>query len=103
MNAKTTAVKIEKHQSGYYGVKMSDGSWMKCLDGSDWYSTKKIANEVLQNSIKNEILNTAQEITNGLSGDYKFYAQRKIDAARNAGTLEAARKAGSDIVMMAEK
>lgn len=47
-----------------------------------------------------QILKASEEVARLLSEENKFYATRKIEAARKAGTLTAARKAGSDILRM---
>ncbi len=30
-----------------WGIKMNDGTWMKCINGQDWYSSKKAALRIL--------------------------------------------------------
>ena len=56
---------------------------------------EKLAAEILKS--------TENVIAENLTGDYKFYATRKVEAARRAGTLEAAIKASDDVVMIVEK
>lgn len=50
-----------------------------------------------------EILEAAEVLAKDLPANLKFYTDRKIAAARSAGTLQAAVKAGDDIVMIIEK
>ena len=39
---------IKPYNPGNYGIILCDGNWMKCLDGKDWYSDLRIAQDLIE-------------------------------------------------------